>query len=90
MSFFVEMLSAKILMRRTKQSYKTQKCCAIRCSVRRKYGNRKRKENEEEIYKFYIDRVEKFNEKYEADVEQGDLGNLDEKTKGNKREWTII
>ena len=44
----------------------------------------------EEIYRFYIDRIEKFNEKYGADIEQGDLGSLDEKTIGNKRDWTII
>ena len=44
----------------------------------------------EEVYKFYIDKVNEFNEKYQADIEQGDLGLLDEETKGKRREWRMI
>ena len=44
----------------------------------------------EEVYKFYIDKVNEFNEKYQADIEQGKLGTLDEETKDKRREWRMI
>ena len=44
----------------------------------------------EEIWRHYINRINEFNEKYDADIENGDLGTLDESTRGKKREWTII
>ena len=44
----------------------------------------------EEVYRFHIDKVNKFNEEYGADIENGDLGTLDPSTKGNKRTWTIL
>ena len=44
----------------------------------------------EEVYHHYIDRVNAFNEKYDADIEQGDLGTLDESTKGKKKEYKLI
>ena len=44
----------------------------------------------EEIYKFHIDKINEFNEKYQADIESGDLGLLDEETKGRRREWRMI
>ena len=44
----------------------------------------------EEVYRHYIDRVNAFNEKYDADIENGDLGTLDESTKGKKKEYKLI
>ena len=44
----------------------------------------------EEIYKHYIERIEKFNREYNADIENGDLGDLDPDTKGNKKHYTLI
>ena len=44
----------------------------------------------EEIYKHYIERVEKFNREYNADIENGDLGTLDEDTRGKKKHYTLI
>lgn len=44
----------------------------------------------EEIFKFYTDRINEFNEKYNADVESGDLGDLEESTRGTRREWRMI
>ena len=44
----------------------------------------------EEIYKHYIDRVNAFNEQYNADIENGDLGDLDPSTKGKKKEYKLI
>lgn len=44
----------------------------------------------EEVYQYYIKKVEKFNEEYDADIENGDYGTLDERTRGNKKEYTII
>ena len=44
----------------------------------------------EEVYRHYIDRVNAFNEKYDADIENGDLGTLDESTKGKKKEWKLV
>lgn len=43
-----------------------------------------------EVYKHYCDRVDEFNKQYNADIENGDLGTLDESTNGRKRNWTII
>ena len=44
----------------------------------------------EEVYAYYIQRVEKFNKEYDADIENGDLGTLDEETRGKKKKYTII
>ena len=44
----------------------------------------------EEVYAYYIDRVNKFNKEYGADIENGDLGSLDPETRGNKKHYTII
>lgn len=44
----------------------------------------------EEVYAYYIQRVEKFNKEYNADIENGDMGDLDEDTKGKKKNYTII
>ena len=44
----------------------------------------------EELYKHYIERIEKFNREYNADIENGDLGDLDEDTKGKKKHYTLI
>ncbi len=44
----------------------------------------------EEAYQYYIDRVEKFNKEYNADIENGDLGDLEPTTRGNKKHYTII
>lgn len=44
----------------------------------------------EEVYKFHIDKINEFNEKYQADIEQGMLGTLDEETKDKRREWRMI
>lgn len=44
----------------------------------------------EEIFKHYIDRVNAFNEQYNADIENGDLGDLDPSTKGKKKEYKLI
>ena len=44
----------------------------------------------EEVYAYYIQRVEKFNKEYNADIENGDMGDLDPDTKGNKKHYTII
>lgn len=44
----------------------------------------------EELYKHYIERIEKFNKEYNADIENGDLGDLDPDTKGNKKHYTLI
>ena len=44
----------------------------------------------EEIYKHYIERIEKFNREYNADIENGDLGDLDPDTKGKKKHYTLI
>ena len=44
----------------------------------------------EELYKHYIERIEKFNREYNADIENGDLGDLDPDTKGKKKHYTLI
>ena len=44
----------------------------------------------EEIYEFQIKKIKEFNEKFGADIENGDLGSLDEDTKGNKKTWSLI
>ena len=44
----------------------------------------------EELYKHYIERIEKFNKEYDADIENGDLGTLDPDTKGKKKHYTLI
>ena len=44
----------------------------------------------EELYKHYIERIEKFNKEYNADIENGDLGDLDPDTKGKKKHYTLI
>lgn len=44
----------------------------------------------EEVYKHYINRVEKFNKEHGADIENGDLGDLDPDTRGKKKEWQLI
>lgn len=44
----------------------------------------------EEVYQYYIDRINKFNKEYGADIENGDLGSLDPETRGNKKHYTII
>lgn len=44
----------------------------------------------EEIYEFQIKKIQEFNEKFGADIENGDLGDLDEDTKGNKKTWSLI
>ena len=44
----------------------------------------------EEVYQYYIDRVKKFNKEYNADIENGDMGDLDPETRGNKKHYTII
>lgn len=44
----------------------------------------------EEIYRFYIDQINEFNETYNADIENGDLGDLDPSTKNKKKNWTIL
>ena len=44
----------------------------------------------EELYRHYIERIEKFNREYNADIENGDLGDLDPDTKGNKKHYTLI
>lgn len=44
----------------------------------------------EELYQYYIKKINKFNEEYQADIENGDLGTLDERTKGRKKNYTII
>ena len=44
----------------------------------------------EELYKHYIERIEKFNKEYNADIENGDLGDLDPDTRGNKKHYTLI
>lgn len=44
----------------------------------------------EEIFKHYIDRVNAFNEQYNANIENGDLGDLDPSTKGKKKEYKLI
>lgn len=44
----------------------------------------------EEIYKFHWDQIREFDEKYDADIMNGDLGTLDESTRGNKKNWTIV
>jgi hypothetical protein len=44
----------------------------------------------EEMYKYYIERIEKFNKEYNADIENGDLGDLDEDTRGKKKKYTLI
>lgn len=44
----------------------------------------------EEVYQHYINRINAFNEKYNADIEHGDLGDLDESTKGKHNEFELI
>lgn len=44
----------------------------------------------EELYRHYIERIEKFNREYNADIENGDLGDLDPDTKGKKKHYTLI
>ena len=44
----------------------------------------------DEVYKFYIDAINEFNETYGADIENGDLGTLDESTKNKPKNWTIL
>ena len=44
----------------------------------------------EEVYKFYIDAINEFNETYGADIENGDLGTLDETSKNRPKNWTIL
>lgn len=44
----------------------------------------------EELYHHYVDRVNAFNEQYNADIENGDLGTLDESTRGKKKEYKLI
>ena len=44
----------------------------------------------EEAYEYYISRVEKFNKEYNADIENGDLGDLEPETRGNKKHYTLI
>ena len=44
----------------------------------------------EELYRHYIERIEKFNREYNADIENGDLGTLDEDTRGKKKHYTLI
>lgn len=44
----------------------------------------------EEVYKYYIQKIEKFNEEYNADIENGDLGDLDLSTKGKIKEYKVI
>lgn len=44
----------------------------------------------EELYHHYVDRVNAFNEKYSADIENGDLGDLDPSTRGKKKEYKLI
>jgi len=44
----------------------------------------------EEVYEFQIKKINEFNERFDADIENGDLGDLEPETKGKKREWTII
>ena len=44
----------------------------------------------EELYRHYIERIEKFNKEYNADIENGDLGDLDPDTKGKKKHYTLI
>ena len=44
----------------------------------------------DELYKYYIERIEKFNKEHNADIENGDLGDLDLDTKGKKKKYTLI
>lgn len=44
----------------------------------------------EEIYEFQAKKVREFNEKYNANIEENDLGDLEPETKGNKKNWTLI
>ena len=44
----------------------------------------------EEMYRHYIERIEKFNKEYNADIENGDLGDLDPDTRGKKKHYTLI
>ena len=44
----------------------------------------------QEIWQLYINQINEFNEKYNADIENGDMGDLDPSTKGKKKEWTIL
>ena len=44
----------------------------------------------EEMYKYYIERIEKFNKEHNADIENGDLGDLDPDTKGKKKHYTLV
>jgi hypothetical protein len=42
------------------------------------------------MYKYYIERIAKFNKEHDADIENGDLGTLDPDTKGKKKKYTLI
>ena len=44
----------------------------------------------QDLYQYYIERIEKFNREYNADIENGDLGDLDPDTKGKKKHYTLI
>ena len=44
----------------------------------------------QEIWQLYTNQIKEFNEKYDADIENGDMGDLDPSTKGKKKEWTIL
>ena len=44
----------------------------------------------EEVYHHYCDRINAFNQQYNADIENGDLGDLDPSTKNKKKEYKLI